>query len=119
MPTKLQQLLRACWRSPVFGDSYALPFAYERIERRMATLAQACATSFTPIVLRGLPELPPWTHVALIRETVLRITGLCSIIAVESNDVERLTTASVCFGLLWLGDTCIDRGDGAMEVALR
>src|SRR5262249_45098243 len=40
-------------------------------------------------------------------------------IAVESNDVERLTTASVCFGLLSLGDMCIDRGDSAMEVALR
>jgi hypothetical protein len=119
MPTKLQQLLHACWQSPIFGDSYALPFAYERIEQRMAALAQAFATSFTPIVLRALPGLPLSTHVALIRETVLRVTGLCSITAVESNDVERLATAAVCFGLLSLGDTCIDRGDAAMEVALR
>jgi hypothetical protein len=115
---KLQQVLQACWRSPVFKDSYAAPIALTAAEQRMQTLAHSFATTFTPIVLAALPDVALATRMAFIREATIRVTGLCSVIAMEIHDTERLTTAAVCFGLLSLGDSFLDRGDAAMEVAI-
>jgi hypothetical protein len=36
----------------------------------------------------------------------------------EIHDIERLTAAAICYGLLSLGDSFLDRGDTAMEVAI-
>ena len=114
----LEQVLEACWRSPVFGDSYAAPVAQASVERRMRMLAHSFAKAFEPIVASALPDAPPATRAAFVREATVRVTGLCSIIAMEIDDTERLTAAAVCFGLLSLGDTFLDRGDAAMEIAI-
>jgi hypothetical protein len=116
---KLQQVLHACWRSPVFGDAYAPRTALTAVEQRMETLARVFAAAFTPIVLHALPDVSLAARTAFIRETTLRVTGLCSVIAMEIDDTERLTAAAVCYGLLSLGDNFMDRGDLAMEVAIR
>ena len=116
---KLQQVLHACWRSPVFGDAYTPRIALTAVERRMETLARAFAAAFTPIVLHALPDVPLAARTAFIREATIRVTGLCSVIAMEIDDTERLTAAAVCYGLLSLGDSFMDRGDLAMEVAIR
>jgi hypothetical protein len=115
---KLQQVLQACWRNPVFGDSYPSPIALTAVEQRMEALAHAFAVAFTPIVLRALPDIPLTTRTTFIREATLRVTGLCSVIAMEIDDIERLTAAAICYGLLSLGDSFLDRGDAAMEVAI-
>jgi hypothetical protein len=116
---KLQQVLHACWRSPVFGDAYTSRIALTAVEQRMETLARAFAAAFTPVVLHALPDIPLAARTAFIREATLRVTGLCSVIAMEIDDTERLTAAAVCYGLLSLGDSYMDRGDLAMEVAIR
>ena len=116
---KLQQVLQACWRSPVFGDAYRSHTALTAAEQRMETLARAFAATFTPIVLYALPDVPLMARTAFIREATLRVTGLCSVVAMEIDDTERLTAAAVCYGLLFLGDNFMDRGDSAMEVAIR
>ena len=116
---KLQQVLHACWRSPVFGDAYTSRMALMAVEQRMENLARAFAAAFTPIVLHALPDIPLAARTAFIREVTIRVTGLCSVIAMEIDDIERLTAAAVCYGLLSLGDTFMDRGDLAMEVAIR
>jgi hypothetical protein len=115
---KLQQVLQACWRNPVFGDSYPSPIALTAVEQRMETLAHAFAAAFTPIVLRALPDVPLTTRTTFIREAALRVVGLCSVIGLEIHDIERLTAASICYGLMSLGDSFLDRGDAAMEVAI-
>jgi hypothetical protein len=115
---KLQQVLQACWRNPVFGDSYSSPITLTAVEQRMEALAHAFAAAFTPIVLRALPDVPLTTRTTFIREATLRVTGLCSVIAMEIHDIERLTAASICYGLMSLGDSFLDRGDTAMEVAI-
>ena len=115
---KLQQVLQACRRSPVFGDSYESPIALTAVEQRVEVLAHAFAAAFTPIVLRALPDVPLMTRTSFIRETTLRVTGLCSVIAMEVHDIQRLTAAAICYGLLSLGDSFLDRGDAAMEVAI-
>jgi hypothetical protein len=83
----------------------------------MEALARAFTAAFTPIVLQALPDVPLMTRTAFIREATIRATGLCSAIAVEIDDIQGLTAAAVCYGLLFLGDTFMDRGDTAMEVA--
>jgi hypothetical protein len=115
---RLQQVLQACWRNPVFGDSYPSPIALTAVEQRMETLAHAFAAAFTPLVLRALPDVPLTTRTTFIREATLRVIGLCSVIGLEIHDVERLTAASICYGLMSLGDSFLDRGDAAMEVAI-
>src|SRR5690349_7270447 len=115
---KLQQVLQACRRSTVFGDSYESPIALTAVEQRIEALAHAFAAAFTPIVLRALPDVPLTIRTTFIRETTLRVTGLCSAIAMEIHDIQRLTAAAICYGLLSLGDSFLDRGDGAMEVAI-
>jgi hypothetical protein len=115
---KLQQVLQACWRNPVFGDSYPSPIALTAVEQRMEALAHTFAVAFTPIVLRALPDVPLTTRMTFIREATLRVTGLCSVIAMEIHDIERLTAAAICYGLMSLGDSFLDRGDAAMEVAI-
>jgi hypothetical protein len=118
MTIEKRQLIRACWESPVFGDSYATCLAYADSELQIENLERAFLSSFTPIIIKGMPEVPRKVHDAYARALSFQTIGLYSNIGVELRDIDRLTKAYVCFGLLFWGDSFLDRGDSAMETAL-
>jgi hypothetical protein len=122
MNLKWKQLNQACWQSPIFGDAYASSLEhleYKDFVLRMEERSQAFAARFSPILAKGLPDVSLEDREAFVRETRLRIIGLCSIIGVDFADTERLTAAAICYGLLHWGDALLDRGDTAMEAAIR
>jgi hypothetical protein len=114
----MRQLIQACWKSPVFGDSYTSSVPRADFERSAAEAERAFVTSFTPIMAKGMPELAPETCEAYARALSLHAIGLYSTIGVELNDIDCLTGVQVCFGLLFWGDSFLDRGDPAMEAAI-
>jgi hypothetical protein len=73
--------------------------------------------AFLLLVRNGMPDVSEADQDALVRQIAVKVTGLCSIIAIESDDIERLTAAAICYGLLFWGDTLLDRDDEAMVIA--
>jgi hypothetical protein len=118
MSIEMRQLIQACWKSPVFGDSYTSSVSYSDFERLAGERTRAFITSFTPIIAKGMPESSLETHDAYARALSLHVIGLYSTIGGELKDIDRLTGGYVCFGLLFWGDSFLDRGDPAMEAAL-
>jgi hypothetical protein len=119
MAVKLRHLLQECLRSPVFGDSYASSLAYEDVERRIKARGEAFASSFAPMMERGMPDVPAEVRDSFVRKMTLTAAGLFSIVPLELADTDRLTAAAVCVGLNIWGDTFMDRGDVAMETAVQ
>jgi hypothetical protein len=115
MTARLKKLLKAWRQSSVFGDSFTGPLAYEEFERRIESAANSFAISFAPMVARGMPDVSPEVRDAFVNRT--KLWGVT--VGAELTDTERLTAVALCLGLLTWGDTFIDRGDAAMETAVR
>lgn len=116
--TKLERLIEAVWRSPVFGDSYRCAARYSAFAEKMQGVHSCFIERFRPIVRDGLPDVEPSQVERLLRQIGPKTTAFCSAIAVEIEDVERLAAVSVVFGLLFLCDGLMDDGDLATVAAV-
>jgi hypothetical protein len=112
-------LVEACWRSPIFGDSYNSSVAYKEIERIVGERERAFIASFTPIIASGMLELSTEVRDDFIRAMSGPVVGLFLSIGVELGDLDRLTRACIHYGLSYWGNAFLDRGDPAMEAAVR
>jgi hypothetical protein len=119
MKRTTQQFVQACWRSPIFGDSYDSSVTIEEIEGLAAKRERASIAAFTPIIARGMPELPPETRDQYVRSMSRMIVGIFMSLAVEFRDVDRLTRASLPLAVSAWGNNYLDCGDAAMETAIR
>jgi hypothetical protein len=119
MTMMMQQLVQACWESPVYGDSYVSSADYADFERLAGEIEREFIASFTPIITKGMPELSTELCVSYIRTVAPQIIGLYSTLGVELRDIDRLTSAHVYYGLLYWCNNFLDRGDLTMEAALR
>jgi hypothetical protein len=118
MASRLQQVLSLCWQSPVFGNSFSYSLAETDFERRMEDSAELFAVRFAPIIAEAMPDIPPEIRDAFVHRTKFWVAWLMTI-DVQLTDIERLTAAAICLGLLGWGDTFMDRGDAATEAAVR
>src|SRR5262245_62151538 len=116
MASRLQRVLSTSWRSPVYGDSFKSSAADPHFERRMEDAAEQFATFFAPVIAEAMPDVPPDIRDAFVHRTKFWVAWLMTI-DVDLTDAERLTAAALCLGLLGWGDTFMDRGDVATEVA--
>ncbi|WP_437751474.1 hypothetical protein [Sorangium sp. So ce1389] len=116
--TNLGRLIERVWQSPVFGDSYPSAASYRAFAEKMHDVHACFIDRFRPIVRDGLPELEPAQIERLLRQIGPKTTAFCSSVAVEIEDVERLATVSVVFGLLFLCDSLMDGGDLATVAAV-
>ncbi|WP_437629552.1 hypothetical protein [Sorangium sp. So ce854] len=115
--TKLDRLIEAVWRSPVFGDSYPCAARYGAFAEKMQGVHSCFIERFRPIVRDALPDVEPAQVERTLRQTGPKTTAFCSAIAVEIEDIERLAAVSVVFGLLFLCDGLMDGGDLATVAA--
>jgi hypothetical protein len=119
MNPSTQDLVLACWRSPIFGDSYDSSVSQVEIESLTLEREQAFIAAFTPIVARGMPESPPETRDLYVRSMSRPIVGLFLSLAVELRDVDLSTRACIHYALSFWGNNFLDRGDLAMEKAIQ
>src|SRR5438105_1323708 len=116
--SKLDSLLEAVWRSPVFGDSYSsAPTDFAAFQRKMRAVHGRALDTFHSILRHALPDFDASKVDELVRRIGSAATALGTSFALEIDDVEGLAAAGLYFALLYFGDTLMDEGDLAMVVA--
>jgi hypothetical protein len=119
LSTKLSELLEKVWRSPIFGDAYAVDLDYTVFAGRMRDAHAVFVAAFQPLVARSVPELAPAAIERIMREIAPKTIALCATVALEIEDPATLTAANLCFGLIYFADSLADRGDVAMASAIQ
>lgn len=120
--SKLAELLRQTWASPVFGDSYPAVDSpeYAGFLAQVKDVHHHFTTALKPILERGVPDAPAGEIAAIMKQIGPKSTAFCAAIAAgEVNDVCRLSAAAVSISLVYWADQCMDRGDEAMLAAVR
>lgn len=120
--TKLLELLNLTWESTVFGDTYTLSTAVGE-----SSILGRIDDMHNQLVRRLAPILTDWMHPIstshvneIIRQIAPKSVAFCSAIAAgELHDTERLVQAGLGIALAYWVDHAIDRGDLAMEEAVR
>ena len=124
--SKLLTLLKMTWDSPVFGDAF--PFSHTLGQEKALELVFEKIESMHTLLIEWLkPILNEWMHpisIGVINEIVRQIapksTAFCSAIAVnEIDDIELLAQVGLSIALVYWIDHRMDRGDYAMEEAIK
>jgi hypothetical protein len=118
LSTKLSELLERVWRSPIFGDAYAVALDQQALAGRMRAAHGAFVAAFQPLVAGAAPELPPAALEGILREIAPKTIALCATVALEVEELASLTAANLCFGLIYFADSMADRGDAPMAHAI-
>jgi hypothetical protein len=120
--SKLLELLELTWESPVFGDSYAVTkeVGGGSVMQRVARMHTLLVARLRPILAEWMQPITDHEIDEIIRQIAPKSTAFCSAIAAgELDDVERLSQAGLSIALVYWIDHGMDRGDMAMEAAIR
>jgi hypothetical protein len=120
--SKLLDLLHLTWESPVFGNAYPLAAAVggTPILQRIESMHSLLIARMTPILAAWMHPTNPSEIAEIIRQLAPKSTAFCSAIAAgEVEDSEHLVQAGLSIALIYWTDHRMDRGDLAMEEAVR